>query len=148
MHKIQYRVFLLVSLLLTTTLVFSQWTNRYPKVEGFSHHVYLEGFELPVLSSGPMYASSSPDGRSLAFSAKGWIWILDLKTLQARRITFSGDMDAKPQWSPDGRSMIFIRDEGDDTSIILLDLNTMNEKVKEYRMKFFLPRVPMVPLKY
>lgn len=27
----------------------AQWTNRYPKVEGFSHHVYLEGYELPTL---------------------------------------------------------------------------------------------------
>jgi hypothetical protein len=30
----------------------AQWTNRYPKVNGFNHHVYLEGYELPTLGSG------------------------------------------------------------------------------------------------
>lgn len=40
----------------------AQWTHRYPKVEGYSHHVYLEGFELPILTAGPMDPAPSPDG--------------------------------------------------------------------------------------
>jgi len=27
----------------------AEWTNRYPKIAGVAHHVYLEGFNL-VLS--------------------------------------------------------------------------------------------------
>ncbi|MXX73609.1 MAG: hypothetical protein F4205_13905 [Gemmatimonadetes bacterium] len=40
-----------------------QWTNRYPRVQGYGHHVYLEGYELPVLTSGPIDPAPSPDGQ-------------------------------------------------------------------------------------
>ena len=34
--------------------VLAGWDNRYPKVDDFSHHVYLEQHEFPFLSSGPV----------------------------------------------------------------------------------------------
>ncbi|MDE2796613.1 MAG: hypothetical protein OXL34_17495, partial [Gemmatimonadota bacterium] len=40
-----------------------QWRNRYPRVQGYGHHVYLEGYELPVLTNGPIDPAPSPDGR-------------------------------------------------------------------------------------
>ena len=36
----------------------AQWTNRYPKVAGYGHHVYLEGYELPLLTNGPIDAEA------------------------------------------------------------------------------------------
>ena len=63
----------LALLLATAPPSTAQWTNRYPKVEGYRHHVYLEGFELPILSSGPMDPAPSPDGKVIAFSARGWL---------------------------------------------------------------------------
>ena len=41
-----------------------QWRNRYPRVQGYGHHVYLEGYELPLLTNGPIDPAPSPDGRS------------------------------------------------------------------------------------
>ena len=106
----------------------AQWTNRYPNVRGYSHHVYLEGYELPVLTAGPIDPAPSPDGTELAFSSRGWLWILDLGTGEARRVTNGGDLDSRPAWSPDGTRIAFVRDNGSNTSIVVLDLASGNEE--------------------
>ena len=102
----------------------AQWTNRYPRVEGFGHHVYLEGYELPTLSTGILDPAPSPDGRGIAFTSRGWIWILDLESRVARRVTRGGDMDVRPTWSPDGASLALVRDTGAETSIVVVDATT------------------------
>jgi TolB protein len=116
-------------LLLTSFLSHAQWENRYPKVDGYGHHVYLEGYELPVMNAGPSDPAPSPTGDEVVFSARGWLWILDLHSYSANRITFSSDMDFRPNWSPDGNKIVFVRDNGLNTQIVLLDLNTNTERV-------------------
>ena len=103
---------------------FAQWTNRYPKVEGFGHHVYLEGHEFPSLTSGPIDPAASPDGTTLAYADAGFIWLLDLASGNAVRITKAKDVDARPRWSPDGKLLAFIRDSGSDTSIIVRNMQS------------------------
>ncbi|MBD0831607.1 CehA/McbA family metallohydrolase [Aestuariibaculum sediminum] len=114
-------------LLLISNAVNAQWTNRYPKVDGYGHHVYLEGYELPVLNTGPTDPAPSPTKNQVAFSAKGWLWLLNLETGHAKRITTSSGMDFKPNWSPDGTKIVFVRDDSSDTNLVLLDLNSMTE---------------------
>ncbi len=118
---------LLMAILAGTLQCFAQWTNHYPKVEGFRHHVYLEGFELPVLNSGPNYPAVSPDGSAIVFSAKGWLWLMDMETKTAKRITSSGGMDSRPQWSANGEFIVFIRDNGNDTGIYQINPGTLEE---------------------
>ncbi len=101
-----------------------QWTNRYPKVEGYSHHVYLEGYELPVLTNGPMDPAPSPDGARIAFASRGWIWIMDLSTGLARRLTSGREIDARPAWSPGGELIAFVRDDSEDTEIVWVEVDT------------------------
>ncbi|MDP9413649.1 MAG: CehA/McbA family metallohydrolase [Pseudomonadota bacterium] len=103
--------------------VSAQWTNRYPKVETFAHQLYLEQEHLPILSSGPVYPAPSPDGTSLAFAHQGWIWLLDLSSGVARRLTNASGVDARPSWSPDGKRIALIRDSGSDTSIVIVGLD-------------------------
>lgn len=107
----------------------AQWTNRYPKVAGYGHHVYLEGYELPLLTNGPIDAAPSPDGESIAFAARGWLWQLDPASGKARRLTSGADIDSRPAWSPDGGTLAFVRDSGSDTTILALDLNAGTERV-------------------
>lgn len=102
----------------------SQWTNRYPLVDGYNHHVYLEGYELPILSSGPIDPAASPDRQHLAFASYGWIWVLDMETGTSRRVTDGAEVDSRPRWSPDGGSLAFVRDDTNDTSIVIIDLET------------------------
>lgn len=100
----------------------AQWTHRYPKVEGFGHHVYLEGYELPTMNAGPTDPAVSPDGRLVAFSARGWIWTFDPVTGRATRVTDGPAMDFRPAWSPDGTQLAFVRDDTRDTWIVVRDL--------------------------
>ena len=118
-----------VFILITVSSVFPQWTNRYPKVSGMSHHVYLEGYVLPTLSVGPMGSALSPNEKIVAFSSHGWIWLYENKTKTAKRLTRGGGMDFRPTWSPDGSSLAFVRDDGSDTWIVILDLITKQEMV-------------------
>ena len=96
------RRLVILPLILLPLALSAQWTNRYPLADGFNHQVYLEGFELPVMNSGPMDPAPSPSGAEVAFSAKGWLWLLDIASGTARRITSSRDMDSRPEWSASG----------------------------------------------
>jgi len=103
--------------------VSAQWTHRYPKVEAFSHQLYLEQENLPILSSGPTYPAASPDGATVAFAHQGWIWLLNLDSGVAQRLTDGSAVDARPRWSPDGERIAFVRDSGSDTSIVIVGLD-------------------------
>ncbi|PWN05740.1 hypothetical protein DDZ15_12865 [Rhodohalobacter mucosus] len=107
----------------------AQWTHHYPKLDDFGHHVYLEQHELPVLSYGITDPAPAPDGQTLAFSSKGWIWLMDLEKGEATRLTDGSGVDGRPRWSADGALLTFVRDHGDDTSIVILELDSGDEQI-------------------
>ena len=109
--------------------VLAGWDNRYPKVDDFSHHVYLEQHEFPFLSSGPVDPAPAPDGKTLALASQGWLWLLDLESGVARQLTDGPALDGRPRWSADGERLAFVRDDGLDTSIVIRDLGSGKEQV-------------------
>jgi Tol biopolymer transport system component len=56
----------------------------------------------------------SPDGRQIAFSAlsRGYsdLWVMDVESGAARRLTDDAFGDVQPSWSPDGRRLVFVTD--------------------------------------
>lgn len=124
--------FVAMTVLLTTFIAQTadaQWTNHYPKLDDFGHHVYLEQHELPILSHGPVDPAPAPDGKTLAFAAQGWLWLMDLETGEAMRLTTGPGVDGRPRWSADGSRLAFVRDSGDDTSIVVLAVESGKEQV-------------------
>ena len=122
------RLTVLAALLaLAPAAVSAQWTNRYPKLEGYSHHVYVEGFELPMMVAGPTDPAPSPDGATIAIAARGWIWLLDPATGVARRVTSGPGLDSRPAWHPDGTRLAFLRDDSERLTIWSLDLGSGEE---------------------
>ena len=115
---------LLLLLLICSFAAQAEWTNRYPKVDGQRHHIYLESYELPILSSGPKYPAPSPDGKSIAFASHGWIWVMDINTQMAKRVTKGESIDGRPRWSGDSKHLAFVRDSSTDSSIVIIELGT------------------------
>lgn len=119
----------LLTYLLTIGSASAQWENRYTKLSDFGHHTYLEQHELPVMGHGPTDPAAAPNGKHLAFAARGWLWQLDLQTGTASRLTRGAGLDARPRWSADGKRLAFVRDHGKDTAIIVLDLASGKETI-------------------
>lgn len=66
--------------------------------------------------TGPVHARliqnpmASPDGKRLAFSALGQIYVMDLAPgAKPRRLTQDAFGEFQPSWSPDGRSLVYVR---------------------------------------
>ena len=64
-----------------------------------------------------MEAAPSPDGRHLALQLWSHIWVLDMSTGNARRLTDAvtrPDEHMSPRWSPDGASIVYssLRSDG------------------------------------
>jgi TolB protein len=101
----------------------AQWINQYPKLKDFGHHIYLEQHALPTLAHGITDPAPSPDGKSIAIASKGWIWLVDLESGIAKRLTNANGTDSRPRWSPDSKQLAFVRDYGNDTAVVVKPLD-------------------------
>jgi len=71
----------------------------------------------------------SPDGKRVAFSALGDIWVMDIGS-KPKRLTNDRFLDADPSWSPDGSKLVFSSDRAETGNLDLWthDLKTGSEK--------------------
>lgn len=74
----------------------------------------------------------SPDGTRVVFVVTGpingagrkrHIWMLDVATRQVRQLTYSHKSEFSPRWSPDGKTLAFLSDRGDDAQIYLMSMD-------------------------
>ena len=56
------------------------------------------------------YPAISPDGKYVAFTYKGDIYIVDSQGGEAEQITTNPAYDYAPVWSPDGKTLAFASD--------------------------------------
>jgi Tol biopolymer transport system component/imidazolonepropionase-like amidohydrolase len=54
------------------------------------------------------WATESPDGKTLAFSALGHVYLMDLPSGTPRRLTDATDLEYSPAFSPDGREIAYV----------------------------------------
>jgi serine/threonine-protein kinase len=81
-----------------------------------------DGVSRSIGEPGPMtWPRLSPDGRRIAVAVGSQsqrdVWIVDLSTSSATRLTDGGGINDRPEWMPDGKSIVFRSDRREFNSI-------------------------------
>ncbi|MBB6092456.1 Tol biopolymer transport system component [Povalibacter uvarum] len=91
------------------------------------HNYYFREMLLPQLTSGPSSVTFSPDGQSLVYSMAGSLWRQAIGADVAQELTRGPGYDYQPDWSPDGRHIVFTRHHANAIQIVRLDVATGKE---------------------
>jgi len=92
------------------------------------HPYYYRELYLPQLTSGPSGLSWSPDSAELVYSMAGSLWLQKLDSNLAKQLTGGTGYDYQPDWSPDGKSVVYVSYQKDAMELWLLELGTGNSK--------------------
>ena len=86
------------------------------------HPYYFREMYLPQLTTGPSAATWSPDSYSLVYSMAGSLWRQELRSARAEQLTAGPGYDYQPDWSADGRWVVFARYDHDAVELWSLDM--------------------------
>lgn len=88
------------------------------------HPYYYREMYLPQLTTGPSSFTWSPDSQSVVFSMQGALWRERLDSHDAEQLTVGSGYDYQPDWSPDGRWIVYASYDRDAIELRILDLKT------------------------
>jgi Tol biopolymer transport system component len=88
------------------------------------HAYYWREMYVPQVTSGPSSATWSPDGSELIYSMQGTLWRQRIGSTAATQLTAGAFYDYQPDWSPDGKTVVFARYAHDAIELELLDLTS------------------------
>ncbi len=86
------------------------------------HPYYYRELYLPQLTSGPSSLTWGPDSNQLIYSMAGSLWRQTLDSKEAVQLTDGAGYDYQPDWSPDGKSVVYVSYQKDAMELWLLDL--------------------------
>jgi Tol biopolymer transport system component len=88
------------------------------------HPYYFREMYLPQLTSGPSSVTWAPDSKEVAYSMAGSLWRQKIAEKVAQQVTDEAGYDYQPDWSPDGRELVYSSYQKDAVELWLLDLAT------------------------
>jgi len=86
------------------------------------HPYYYRELYLPQLTSGPSSLTWGPDSQELIYSMAGSLWRQKLDSKEAVQLTDGPGYDYQPDWSPDGKSVVYVSYQKDAMELWLLEL--------------------------
>jgi TolB protein len=115
---------LVATLGLTAASVPSALREPVLKQIDLPHSYYYREMYLPQLTSGPSSLAFSPDGASLVYSMAGSLWRQEIGSDRATELTYGPGYDYQPDWSPDGRHIVFARHHDQAIELWRLDVSS------------------------
>jgi TolB protein len=88
------------------------------------HPYYFREMYLPQLTSGPSSVAWSPNSREVVYSMGGSLWRQKIADTSATQLTDGDGYDYQPDWSPDGRFIVFTSYQKDALELWLLDVGS------------------------
>ena len=88
------------------------------------HPYYYREMFLPQLTGGPSSLTWSPDSAELIYSMAGSLWREKIGSGSAQQLTAAAAYDYQPDWSPDGRWVIYSSYRDDAVELWILDLSS------------------------
>ena len=88
------------------------------------HPYYYRELFLPQLTSGPSSLTWGPDSKELIYSMAGSLWRQKLDSKEAMQLTDGPGYDYQPDWSPEGKSVVYVSYQKDAMELWLLDLGS------------------------
>src|SRR5882724_4690761 len=86
------------------------------------HAYYHRELYLPQLTSGPGSVAWAPDSKEVVYSMAGSLWRQKLDSKEAAQLTDGPGYDYQPDWSPDGKSIVYVSYQKDAMELWLLDV--------------------------
>jgi Tol biopolymer transport system component len=94
-----------------------------PQVD-LPHPYYFREMYLPQLTSGPSSVAWSPDSQEVVYSMGGSLWRQNISETSATQLTDGDGYDYQPDWSPDGKFIVFTSYQKDALELWLLDMGS------------------------
>jgi TolB protein len=93
------------------------------------HPYYFRELYLPQLTSGPSSLCWSLDSKELIYSMSGSLWRQRVDSSDTIQLTDGPGYDYQPDWSPDGKSVVYVSYQKDAMELRLLDLPSGKTKL-------------------
>lgn len=92
----------------TQDSIYISW-NDSSYFETGTYKTALSGGDLEFVEETPPSVTHSPNGRLIAFTKNGDIFVANTDGSNERRIIATKESDFSPRWSPDSRKLAFVR---------------------------------------
>src|SRR5438105_3211931 len=86
------------------------------------HPYYYREMYLPQLTSGPSWVTWSPDSKEVIYSMAGSLWRQKIDSTEAVQLTDGPGYDYQPDWSHDGKYVVYTKYHQDAMELWLLEL--------------------------
>jgi len=117
----KYIPFFLLAIAIFDSPLLAQRRPVLPQID-LPHPYYYREFYLPQLTSGPSSVAWAPDSKEVAYSMAGSLWRQKLDSKEALQLTDGAGYDYQPDWSPDGKSILYVSYQKDAMELWLLDV--------------------------
>src|SRR5437762_1537633 len=115
------RFIFLCALLCAALPIHAQRRPVLPQID-LPHPYYYRELYLPQLTSGPTSLAWAPNSNELVYSMAGSLWRQSLDSKEAAQLTDGPGYDFQPDWSPDGKSILYTSYQKDAMELWLLEV--------------------------